>query len=86
MTGPAALVCPRCGHPVPAHVVVARHVRERSECSMRDLRRWLQDRYAISGSAARRTIGGLLRRGVLRSLGPRGAGGRLAVNDREGAW
>ena len=37
MTGPAALACPRCGNPIPAHGVVARHVRAHPECSLRDV-------------------------------------------------
>ena len=86
MTGPAALACPRCGNPIPAHGVVARHVRAHPECSLRDVERHLRAEYAISGAAARRTVRSLLRLGVLRSRGPRGAGYRLVVNEQAGAW
>lgn len=69
----------------PPPAVVVRYVREHPECSLPDVQRWLRDRYAVAGPPARRAVRGLLRLGVLRSLGPRGAGYRLAVNDRGGA-
>ena len=86
MTGPAALACPRCGHPVPAHEVIARRVRAHPESSLRDVQRFLRDEYLIAGPAARRAVRSLLRLGVLRSVGPRGGGYRLVVNERGGAW